>query len=75
MVSPLDAAHYVQAPSSELSETMASPASFKLLYFPIVGLGGTSRDILAYAGAEFESIFPGVSLRDLSLSQPWKWWF
>ncbi|KAF9384907.1 Glutathione S-transferase S1 [Podila verticillata] len=59
MVSTLDAAHYVQAPSSELSETMASPASFKLLYFPIVGLGGTSRDILAYAGAEFESIFPG----------------
>lgn len=61
MVSSFNAARYVQAPSSELSETMASPASFKLLYFPILGLAGTSRDILSYAGAEFESIFPGVS--------------
>ncbi|KAG0029011.1 hypothetical protein BGZ81_004203 [Podila clonocystis] len=59
MVSSFNAAHYIQAPSSELSETMASPASFKLLYFPILGLAGTSRDILSYAGAEFESIFPG----------------
>ncbi|KAI9241095.1 hypothetical protein MVEG_01429 [Podila verticillata NRRL 6337] len=58
MMAAIDAAHYVQAPSSELSETMASPASFKLLYFQINGLAGTSRDIMAYGDAEWESIFP-----------------
>ncbi|KAG0341948.1 Glutathione S-transferase S1 [Podila horticola] len=60
MVCTLNAAHFIQAPSSELSETMASPASFKLFYFPILGLGGTSRDIMSYGGAEFECVSPGT---------------
>ncbi|KAG0344607.1 hypothetical protein BG004_004329 [Podila humilis] len=55
---PINAAHFVKAPSSELSETMANPASFKILYFPMMGAGATSRDLLAYSGFEYESIYP-----------------
>ncbi|KAF9407979.1 hypothetical protein BGZ94_002492 [Podila epigama] len=58
MVSAINAAHFVQAPSSELSDTMAAPASFKLLYFPIMGLASTSRDIFNFAGAEYKSTYP-----------------
>ncbi|KAG0049810.1 hypothetical protein BGZ83_005367 [Gryganskiella cystojenkinii] len=55
----LTAAHFVRnVPSSELAEMMANPDSFRLLYFPIEGLGQTSRDILSYGEAKWESVFP-----------------
>ncbi|KAF9897845.1 hypothetical protein BX616_004888 [Lobosporangium transversale] len=47
-----------ETPSSELSEIMTSADSYCLKYFPIEGLGQTSRDILAAGGAKWENLFP-----------------
>ncbi|KAG0096828.1 hypothetical protein BGZ93_003939 [Podila epicladia] len=58
MASSINCAHFVHQNTKDLAEAMASPASFKLLYFPLLGRGSTSRDILAYGGADFESIHP-----------------
>ncbi|KAF9407980.1 hypothetical protein BGZ94_002493 [Podila epigama] len=58
MSSPFHAEHIVQADSSKHAEAMAHPASFKLLYFPLMGRGSTSRDILTFGGAKFENIHP-----------------
>ncbi|KAG0249304.1 hypothetical protein BG011_009432 [Mortierella polycephala] len=43
-------------PSSELAAAMAKPVSFKLLYWPIGGLAGTAREILAYGDAKWENL-------------------
>lgn len=47
-------------PSSELAQVMAHPDSFRLLYFPLEAQGQTSRDLLTYGGAKWESASPQV---------------
>lgn len=47
-------------PSSELSKVMTHPESFRLLYFPVEAQGQTSRDLLVYGGANWESATPQV---------------
>ncbi|KAG0341949.1 hypothetical protein BG000_007499 [Podila horticola] len=58
MAGSIQCAHFVHHNTKDLAEAMTSPASFKLLYFPLLGRGSTSRDILSYGGANFESIHP-----------------
>ncbi|KAF9550265.1 hypothetical protein EC957_001172 [Mortierella hygrophila] len=54
-----DAAHIDRTtPSSELSQVMAHPESFRLLYFPVEAQGQTSRDLLTYGGANWEGVYP-----------------
>ncbi|KAG0013665.1 hypothetical protein BGZ82_002066 [Podila clonocystis] len=53
---PINCGHFVHHNTKDLAEAMASPASFKLLYFPLLGLAATTRDILAFAGADYENI-------------------
>ena len=61
MVQPRTA-HFVRdTPTSDLANVMANPDSFRLFYFPIEGLGQTSRDILIYADVKWERIFPEVT--------------
>lgn len=57
-------------PSSELAQVMAHPESFRLLYFPLEAQGQTSRDLLAYGGANWEGATPQV-LNFSFLSYPW----
>ncbi|KAF9207284.1 hypothetical protein BGZ59_011255 [Podila verticillata] len=58
MATSINCPHFVHHNTKDLAEAMASPASFKLLYFPLMGRGSTSRDLLSYGGADFESIHP-----------------
>ncbi|KAF9299641.1 hypothetical protein BGZ74_008819 [Mortierella antarctica] len=51
-------AHFAKDPSGELAAAMESPVSFKLYYFPVMGRGATSRDILALAGVDFKNVYP-----------------
>ncbi|KAG0215444.1 hypothetical protein BGX33_001185 [Mortierella sp. NVP41] len=55
----IDSTHFALDASNELAEALAKPASFKLKYFPMLSNGATSRDLLAYGGVEWESLFPG----------------
>ncbi|KAG0347598.1 hypothetical protein BG005_011997 [Podila minutissima] len=55
---PINCGHFVHQNTKSLAEAMAAPASFKLLYFPLLGLAATTRDILAFAGADYENIHP-----------------
>ncbi|KAF9137907.1 hypothetical protein BG015_002561 [Linnemannia schmuckeri] len=54
----IDAGHFSRDASVELSEALAKPASFKLMYFPILANGATGRDLLAYGGVEWSPISP-----------------
>ncbi|KAF9112065.1 hypothetical protein BGX27_004013 [Mortierella sp. AM989] len=56
----IGASHFVRdVPTSDMADILEHPDSFRLLYFPLEGLGQTSRDILAYGEAKWESLFPG----------------
>ncbi|KAF9434300.1 hypothetical protein BGZ76_008241 [Entomortierella beljakovae] len=51
--------HFVRdVPTLNVTDIMANPDSFRIFYFPIEGLGQTARDILAFGGAKWESVFP-----------------
>ncbi|KAI7832652.1 hypothetical protein BC939DRAFT_472248 [Gamsiella multidivaricata] len=52
----LQAAHFSRASTSKLAASLAKPASFKLLYWPINALGTTSREMLEYGGAKWENL-------------------
>jgi hypothetical protein len=55
----INSAHFVRdIATSELSNIMDTPDSFRLYYFSLQGLGQTSRDILEYAGAKWEMVHP-----------------
>lgn len=57
----IDAGHFSRDASVELSETLAKPVSYKLMYFPMLSNGATGRDLLAYGGVEWSSVAPAVS--------------
>ncbi|KAG0363539.1 hypothetical protein BGZ54_008119 [Gamsiella multidivaricata] len=63
----LQAAHFSRASTSKLAASLAKPASFKLLYWPINALGTTSREMLEYGGAKWENL--SQSPDDLVLSE------
>ncbi|KAF9998729.1 hypothetical protein BGZ65_005802, partial [Modicella reniformis] len=51
----INSAHFVRdVPTSDLSDVLANPDSFRLYYFSIQSLGQTSRDILTYGDAKWE---------------------
>ncbi|KAF9287028.1 hypothetical protein BGZ88_008776 [Linnemannia elongata] len=54
----IDAGHFSRDASVELSETLAKPVSYKLMYFPMLSNGATGRDLLAYGGVEWSSVAP-----------------
>ncbi|KAF9146112.1 hypothetical protein BG015_011696 [Linnemannia schmuckeri] len=54
----IDASHFSRDASVELSEALAKPASYKLLYFPVLSNGATGRDLLAYGGIEWAHAAP-----------------
>lgn len=56
----IDASHFSRDASVELSEALAKPVSYKLMYFRILGNGSTGRDLLAYGGVEWSAIAPAV---------------
>lgn len=57
----IDAGHFSRDASVELSEALAKPVSYKLMYFPMLSNGATGRDLLAYGGVEWSAIAPAVS--------------
>ncbi|KAF8942295.1 hypothetical protein BGZ47_006641 [Haplosporangium gracile] len=54
----IDAGHFSRDASVELSEALAKPASYKLMYFSILANGATGRDLLTYGGVKWTSIAP-----------------
>ncbi|KAG0203494.1 hypothetical protein BGX28_004247 [Mortierella sp. GBA30] len=42
--------------TQELSASLTKPSSYKILYWPICAVGSTSRDLLEYGGAQWESL-------------------
>ncbi|KAF9899574.1 hypothetical protein EC991_008611 [Linnemannia zychae] len=54
----INAGHFSRDASAELSDALAKPASFKVMYFPILANGATARDLLAYGGVEWTPASP-----------------
>ncbi|KAG9066594.1 hypothetical protein KI688_012502 [Linnemannia hyalina] len=54
----IDASHYSRDASVELSEALAKPASYRLLYFPVLSNGATGRDLLACGGVNWSHAAP-----------------
>ncbi|KAI1318320.1 hypothetical protein EDD11_006833 [Mortierella claussenii] len=53
-----DASHFARNDTKALSTSLNKPASFKLKYFPINAAAATSREILAFGGADWENLAP-----------------
>lgn len=62
----IDAGHFSRDASIELSEALAKPASYKLMYFQMLSNGATGRDLLAFGGVEWSSVAPAVRFRFVS---------
>ncbi|KAF9289217.1 Glutathione S-transferase S1 [Mortierella alpina] len=51
-----NAKHFERENTEQLSASLAKPASYKLLYWNVFGVAGSSRDMLEYGGAKWENL-------------------